>query len=335
MIPGRVRVGTGWLKVGTGRLHSTRKHASTNTHTHTHKHTHTHSSHHVDALVDNIRVSVVIDSSIAPTNPLLTVTKVKVAVPHLNISFSNRKYLAISGVLGALAASPNKASTPASPAGPAAAHHGGQAVQSDDLTRGTSSRPVRVEGWAADSADGGEGLGGEGETCAPAGHESAVRDGVGAGAGTGAGVGLRDWKVLDVCVYVAPSHAISLVLSDEDTLVKKDQAAASRREAVPIASLSVTNVTLAYICFADQTSSIEVNVGAIEALDTRPQSANCFRTLISSPNPLPRPAGGMAGGVRRLKHPRSNRVVMQVKIVADPEGSECVVWLGHLQVYLQ
>jgi hypothetical protein len=231
-----------------------------------------------DALIDDIRVSICIDNSIAPSNPLLTVsaqsrhafacatcrvpcaachmlpvstccvdraccrrgcilksaalgqrqvTKIKVAMPKLNLSCSRRKYCAILRILAAVSASSaqdassDSAGQPKSEA--AAASH----------PRPTSSSEAQQQ-----------------ETPPPNQRGAQQRS-----------QHLSDWRLLDVAVHIAPKSSISLILWDEDAGA---EGFGDHANPVPIAEMSIRNVTISYISFADESSTIEAGIGVIQ-----------------------------------------------------------------------
>lgn len=232
-----------------------------------------------DALIDDIRVSICIDNSIAPSSPLLTVssqsrhafacttcrvpcaachmlpvstccveraccpagcmlkpaalvqrqvTKIKVAMPKLNLSCSRRKYCAILRILAAISASSAHASSdsagqPETASEATAASHP-RAMSSSEAQQ-TENPPPNQRGA----------------------HQRCQQ--------------LSDWRLLDVSVHIAPKSSISLILWDEDAGA---EGGGDHANPVPIAEMSIRNVTISYISFADESSTIEAGIGVIQ-----------------------------------------------------------------------
>ena len=251
------------------------------------------------------------------------VTKIKVAMPKLNLSCSRRKYCAILRILAAISASSAQDASSDSAGQPETASEAA-AVSHPRPT--SSSEAQQQENPPPDQRGA---------------HQRCQH--------------LSDWRLLDVSVHIAPKSSISLILWDEDSGAEGGHA-----NPVPIAEMSICNVTISYISFADESSTIEAGIGVIQgcvphllccrgnrvflfdttcpitcamraACDVRPSSANAFRKLISSPqHAVTSPAP--ASGVRGVTSP--NFRVLHLNMRSDGEGSESVLWLGHLQVVI-
>jgi hypothetical protein len=155
------------------------------------------------------------------------VTKIKVAMPKLNLSCSRRKYCAILRILAAISASSaqdassDSAGQPETASEAAAASHPRPTSSSEAQQQ--ENPPLKQRGA----------------------HQRCQH--------------LRDWRLLDVSVHIAPKSCISLILWDEDAGAEGGHA-----NPVPIAEMSIRNVTMSYISFADESSTIEAGIGVIQ-----------------------------------------------------------------------
>ena len=264
-------------------------------------------------------------------------TKVKAALPQLNLSFSRRKYCAILRILAAVSGSSDSSTTSApalplsspssTPRNPTAAGIApASASVSESKGRATRADPSATSG------------GGQ-----PARQEAGREGSRGADDFAGqAGSALAAWKTLEVSVCVAPQSAISLVLQDEDSDAYEGAGAdggvpASASRCTAIAVLSIRNVSISYATFGDESSLLEAGIGVVEACDTRPRSSNKFRHLIFCPN------SGSSSTRKSARYPplsegpasrKSCSSVLQLKMYSDVDGSELVTWLGHMQVFV-
>ena len=272
-------------------------------------------------------------------------------MPQLNLSCSRRKYCAILRILAAISAG---AAQDAASDGTARRTSAGQAAppaphsrHSGSMSAGTSRQQDADSAARRDSPPAAAWRRAERE--AQLQHDAASHQ----PSADQRGAAASEWRLMDVSVHIAPKSSISLVLWDEDAGVDGRGGAP-----VPIAEMSIRNVTISYASFADESSTMEAGIGVIQgcsppllcpatgmrmqrelsaqvvnrecrvtsemraACDVRPSSANAFRKLIS---PQHAAISGMTAHSSRVLH---------LTVRSDREGSESVLWLGHLQVVI-